>query len=380
MRRLRSVKRRTVLVGCLLLLLLLALTHPVRVAILALAVLPSAVGSLPADPLVYLTPKPDREPFAFDYPVGTVEGDIYSPGRGGRHGAIILLLGARPVDRDEPPLVRFAEGLSRTGLVVMIPISSGLNAGRIQAEEVEAVVGEVELLRARPDVDPDRIGIIGFSVGGSVAIQAATDPRLSGKLVFVNAFGSYFDTRDFLRAVASRGLTYAGLAERWEPDPLVLWVVARQMVDTLPDPSDRDVLDRLYLQSDPAARDDVDTMTPAGRAALGLLDGLSPADTESALAALPAATTARLQAISPSRVIDRLTTRLFIMHDVGDSVVPYTESRRMAAATPASALARYTEFDLFDHVMPNRLPSDLGFYVELGLLVRQIYGLLLLVL
>ena len=374
-------KRRTVLLGAaVVLVLVLAFTHPVRVAVLALAVLPSAIGTLPVDPLVHLTPKPDREAFSFPYPVGTVDGDIYSPGRGGRHGAIILLLGARPVDRDEPPLVRFAEGLSRAGLVVMIPISEGLNAGRIQAEEVEAVVGEVELLRARPDVDPARIGIIGFSVGGSVAIQAAADPRLTGTLVFVNAFGSYFDTVDFLRAISTRGLGYAGVDQEWVPDPLVLWVLARQMVDTLPDPTDRDVLDRIYLQAESTARDDVETMTPEGRAALGLLDGLPPAETEAALAQLPPATTARFTAISPSRVIDRLTTPLFIMHDLSDHVVPYTESRRLAAATPPSALARYTEFALFDHVMPTRAATDPGFYTELGRLVRQIYGILLLVL
>lgn len=362
------------------LLIVLAFTHPVRVAILALAVLPSVIASLPFDPLVSLTPKPAREYFTFPYPGGSVEGDVYSPGRDGRYGAIILLLGARPVDRDEPPLVRFAEGLSRAGLIVMVPIASGLEAGRIEEHEVDALVEEVELLRRRPDVDASRIGIIGFSVGGSVAIQAAADPRLDGKLVFVNAFGSYFDTTDFARAISTRSLAYAGVDEAWEPDPLVLQVMARQMVDTLPDQHDRAVLERLYIDGDASARADVPSMTPAGRAALGLLDGLPPAETEAALAQLPAATLARLRAISPARVIDRVKTRLFLMHDYGDHVVPYTESRRMAAATPPAVLERYAEFDLFDHVMPNRPPADFSFYVELARLFRQLHGLLLYVL
>jgi dienelactone hydrolase len=359
---------------------LLALTHPVRVALLALAVLPSAIGSLPIDPLVHLTPRPTRESFSFEYPAGTVEGVIFSPGRGGRHGALILILGARPVDRDDPTLVRFAEGLGRAGLVVMIPSSSGLAAGRIVLEEVDAVVGEVELLRARPDIDPTRIGLLGFSVGGSVAIQAAADSRLDGQLVLVNAFGGYFDATDLVRAAATRSLQYAGLDEAWEPHPLTLWVIARQLVDTLPDQRDREVLDRLYLQPDESARADVASMTPVGRAALGLLDGLPPAEAEAALAQMPPATIARLQGISPARVIDRLHTRLFIMHDLGDRFVPYTESRRLAAHTPQGALEQYAEFDLFDHVMPNRAPTDLSFYVELGRLLRQLYHVLLYVL
>jgi pimeloyl-ACP methyl ester carboxylesterase len=350
------------------------------VGLLTLAVLPSAIGSLPVDPLVHLTPAPKRDSFAFDYTAGHVEGDIYSPGSTGRHGVLVLVLGARPVERDDPVLVRFAEGLSRAGLVVMIPVSSNLAAGRVEAEEVDAIVGEVDLLRQRPDVDPARIGILGFSVGGSVAIVAAADSRLDGRLALVNAFGSYDDATDLVRAASTRSLAYAGLDEAWEPNPLTLWVIARQFVDTLPDAHDRDVLDRLYLQSDQSARGETATLTAAGRAALGLLDGLPPAETEAALAQLPPASLARLQAIRPAGVLDRLHTPLFIMHDRGDHFVPYTESRRMAAHTPAAVLARYAEFDLFDHVMPNRVPSDPGFYVQLGRLLQHLYAILLYVL
>jgi dienelactone hydrolase len=360
----------------------LLLSHAGRVAVLALAILPSTIGSLPFDPLIHLTPQPQREPFSFDYPTGTVDGRIYSPGGGdgARHGALILILGARPVDLDDPTLNRFAEGLSRVGLVVMIPSSSGLAAGRIAPEEVDAVVGDVELLRARPDVDPARIGILGFSVGGSVAIQAAADPRLADKLILVNAFGSYGDATDLVRAVSTRSLAYAGMDQAWEPNPLTRWVIARQLVDTLPDEHDRDVLDRLYLQSDETAREDVPTMTPVGRAALGLLDGLPPAETEQALAMLPPATIARLHGISPESVLDRVEAHLFIMHDVGDHFVPYTESRRMAALAPPGHLDQYAEFDLFDHVMPGRAPTSATFYIELARLFRQLYGVFLFVL
>jgi dipeptidyl aminopeptidase/acylaminoacyl peptidase len=79
-------------------------------------------------------------------------------------------------------------------------------------------------------------------------------------------------------------------------------------------------------------------------------------------------------------VIDRVKTRLFLMHDLGDRVVPYTESRRMAAAAPAEILERYAEFDLFEHVMPNRPPTDLTFYLELLRLFRQLHAILMYVL
>lgn len=381
MRRAR-LRRRTITVLVVVVLAAAVLfSHAGRVAILALAILPSTIGNLPVDPLIHLTPPPRRDDFSFDYPMGTVDGRIYSPGSGGgRHGALILILGARPVDLDDPTVNRFAEGLARVGLVAMIPASSGLEAGRITPEEVDAVMGEVELLRARADVDPARVGILGFSVGGSVAIQAAADPRLVDKLILVNAFGSYGDATDLVRAVSTRSLEYAGVDQAWEPNPLTRWVIARQLVDTLPDPRDRDVLDRLYLQGDETARDDVPTMTPVGRAALGLLDGLPPAETEQALAMMPPATIARLHGISPAAVLDRVQAHLFIMHDIGDHFVPFTESRRMAALVPPGHLAAYAEFDLFDHVMPGRAPTSVTFYIELARLFRQLYGVFLYVL
>src|SRR4051794_16836615 len=187
----RKLRMAGLVLGVILLAVLV--THQGRVAVLALAVLPSAIGVLPVDPLLYVTPRPGREAFAFDYAAGTVEGDVYSPGRGGRHGALILILGARPVDREDPVLVRFAEGLSRIGVVVLIPASSGLAAGRIVPEEVDAVVGEVDLLRARPDVDPSRIGILGFSVGGSGGGSAAPGPPPPGQAGRVKSLGSLSD-------------------------------------------------------------------------------------------------------------------------------------------------------------------------------------------
>ena len=341
--------------------------------------LPEVFSQVPVRPLTWLTPTPRQETFAFDYSVGRVEGDLYLPGAAGRHGALILILGARPVANDAPVLVRFAEGLSRIGAVVMVPASSNLAAGLVPPEEVDAIVDEVALLRARDDVDPDRIGILGFSVGGSLAVLAAADPRLAGQLRFVNSFGGYHDARDVLRAVATRSLAYAGVDEPWEPHELTGWVLGRQMVDTLDEGTDREVLERLLVRQEPDAREDVERLSPVGRAVLGLLDGLPAAETERALALLPPASQERLRRISPSQALDRVHADLFVMHDHADSFIPYTESRRLVRQAPPERVDLFTEFELFSHVVPDRPPSSPTLVIELAKLYRQIYGLLLLV-
>ena len=52
----------------------------------------------------------------------------------------------------------------------------GLSGGRFTSvghHETNDVLGAVEYLKQRPEVDPKRIGVVGFSMGAAAAIQAA---------------------------------------------------------------------------------------------------------------------------------------------------------------------------------------------------------------
>ena len=358
-------------------LVVVATAHPLSVAARTVLLMPAVFGDLPINPLAWVTPSPGRETFGFDYPAGRVEGDVYTPGLAGRHGALLLILGARPIERDAPVVVRFAEALSRAGAVVMVPASSGLAEGRVTPEEVDAIVEEIVLLRGRADVDPTRVGILGFSVGGSLSVLAAADPRLAGQLAFVNTFGGYNDARDLLRAVGTRGLAYAGLDEAWAPHNLTLWVLARQLVDGLPPGADRDVLERIFLLEDDTARDDTWQLSPRADAMLALLDGSAPAEMERSLALLPEPTEERLRAVSPSLVLDRVHAPLFVMHDVADRFVPYTESRRLVARAPPTVIASFREFELFDHVVPHDVSITPAFAAQVAELIYTMYRVML---
>ena len=264
--------------------------------------------------------------------------------------------------------------------MVLIPGSSGLAGGHIVPEEVDAVVSEVELLRARPDVDPARIGILGFSVGGSVAIQAAADPRIADKLVLVNAFGSYNDATDLVRAAATRSLAVcrrgrglgAASFDALGARSATGRYAARGGGPRCPRP-------RLSpgRPDRPRRRR---PMTPVGRAALGILDGLPPAEAEQAIAALPPATLARLHGISPSgsSIASRRGCSSCTIAATTSCRTPSRGGWRLRCR-PAH-LEQFAEFDLFDHVMPDRRRPSMTFYVELARLFRQLYGVLLYVL
>jgi pimeloyl-ACP methyl ester carboxylesterase len=355
---------------------IIALFRPIKVAMKAGMLLPEIFENSPVRPLHWVSAPARKEEFQLTYSAGEVIGDLYVPAADGPHGAVILLLGARPAPRDDPTLTRFAEGLSRAGTVVMVSESSNLSAGLVLPEEVDAVVGQVEVLRRHRAVDPDRVAIIGFSVGGSVGLLAAADERLRGKLVALNAFGAYFDAIDIARAVASRQIERDGRNEEWVPDGTTIWVMAMQIVDTLPHGDDRELVQRVFIDKDDEARTELAAAGEVARLIATILDGTEPSAVEQNLARLPAATRERLRAISPSSVASRIHAPLFVMHDLSDSLIPFTESRRLVAAVPSENVELFTEFDLFAHVTPDSAERGSSFWLEVWKLSRQVHRVL----
>ena len=73
-------------------------------------------------------------------------------------------------------------------LVMVVPFSTRLAAERIELVEIDALVGVFEYLEEQAYVDPERIGYMGLSVGGSLALLAAADERVAERVDYVVAF------------------------------------------------------------------------------------------------------------------------------------------------------------------------------------------------
>jgi len=64
------------------------------------------------------------------------------------------------------------------------------------AGEVDDALAVVQALRARPDVDPERIAVLGFSHGGCIALRAAAlDPRLAAVVEFAGPVDAAYTMR-----------------------------------------------------------------------------------------------------------------------------------------------------------------------------------------
>jgi dienelactone hydrolase len=97
---------------------------------------------------------------------------LLPPQRGVRHPAVVYLHGSGGTRLD---LVTFAAKLSLRGAVTM---ALDVPQGDAYAPMVIDARRALDLLAARPDVDPERLGVVGYSLGGQLAaIVAGVDTR-----------------------------------------------------------------------------------------------------------------------------------------------------------------------------------------------------------
>lgn len=129
----------------------------------------------------------------------TLAGTLTMPtGVSGRVPAVVTITGSGPQDRDEylpivpgfRPFRQVADTLGRRGIAVLrmddrgTGESGGNHATATSADFADDIRAGIAWLRARPDIDPARIAVLGHSEGGLIApIIAASDPRLAAAVL-----------------------------------------------------------------------------------------------------------------------------------------------------------------------------------------------------
>jgi pimeloyl-ACP methyl ester carboxylesterase len=129
----------------------------------------------------------DEEEVAYENKAGGVKlaGTLTLPRSKGPHSAVLLLTGSGPQDRNESvmghkPFLVLADYLTRRGIAVLraddrgVGGSSGVLVNSTEDDFASDALAGVALLRARKDIDPARIGLLGHSEGGLVGTLAAT--------------------------------------------------------------------------------------------------------------------------------------------------------------------------------------------------------------
>ena len=322
-------KRLVALASLTLILVVVVWYTPLTTHAKVLLLLSQELPQSPVKPLGLLTPEPIHAQRQLQSPHGPVVADLFLPAaRFGRpqprrRPAVILALGVKLAEeRDRPILLGFARTLARLGFVVLWPRLEALDAGAALPEEPDTFVAGIRFLEGLDLVDGERISLLGFSVGASTALVAASDPQVAARVHGVIFFGGYYDLFAYLLSVATSSTVLDGQISTWQPH--------EQVVNRT----------REMLQAKGA--DGV----------LRIFDATGRDEAESRLESAPAAELAALRRLDPAAHVAGVRARLFILHDRGDVFVPYVESIKLRRALPQGSEKAFLLTGLFEHAQP----------------------------
>jgi uncharacterized protein len=147
---------------------------------------------------------------------------------GARVPAVVMITGSGPQDRDEAtpaipgwrPFRQIADALGRRGVAVLRMDDRGVGgsqrgpASATSADFADDIRAALAYLRARDDIEPSRLALIGHSEGGMIApMIAETDPSLHAIVVIAgpSRTGRTVSDEQVRAALIARGLSGAQL-------------------------------------------------------------------------------------------------------------------------------------------------------------------------
>jgi len=261
--------------------------------------------------------------------------DIYLPVTQEKSSFVILVPGFAREGAKDARIINLAKTFASAGIGVAIPYSSTMQNKLFSAGDIDLIKDTFLYLQENHSVDPNRIGICGFSSGGSYALVAASDLRSAP--LFILSIGGYYDLNGMIAQVLTEKVLYKGVSRRWIPDISSKELVVNILLEGL----NREGLEKQVLY-----------------------ERLSEYDTRRYINLLPAQFSATSLALSPSNHVSGLDTKVFIMHDKNDLQIPVEESRKIRDSISANLSVHYSEFSFLDHVEPKSFFNKeiFGFY------------------
>lgn len=285
---------------------------------------------------------------------GPIHARLYASIDSKARGCIVVAHGVHHLGIDERRLVPFVRALAESGLTVVTPALTELSDYRITLSGVRVIRDAVKYLAESPKHACERLGLLGFSFAGGLALVAAAEPETAGRLSFVTSVGGHHDLRRVLRFIVRNELeTTAGVVHASAHEYGLVVLVYGNLEHFVPaiDLPPLRAGFRAWLREDrPLARRLAKPRTTAEAARLWqLLETQQLQSLAPALEALLQGQQEQLAQLSPAGRLHGLGLPVYLLHGAHDSVIPPSETGA-ASAELGTAAHRALISPLLDHV------------------------------
>ena len=331
---------RSLLVLPFLPLLFLAVAPTVYNELRATAIL-LAIGGAPVPTIADVDSNPVAEEVITFPSLTPTLARIYHPIGINHPSPVVVVHGVHYLGMNEPRLMRFAYALASHGYLVMTPQVDELADYSITKNSAVVIGDSVHELARRSGAP--KVGLLGLSFAGGMALIAASDPAVGQQLSAVIAIGAHDDLR--------RVLDFYETDEARAPDGTVLHMKAHEygqlvvaydyashFFSTADVAQARLTLRTLLHESLPLAHADAAELSPQGQQRMAQLfahDAKSlDADIQRGLAAVQP----ELDAASPHFYVSRAHVPVLLLAGADDNVAPPTETLWLAHDLPPGVL------------------------------------------
>lgn len=304
------------------------------------------------------------EPSFEDVPVAGNPALVARPAGEGPWPAIFLVNGTVREGRKLPEVRNLAEGFARAGYVVVVPDLPGLTEARITPQTADATTQVAREISGRPDVEDGEVALVGVSTGATLALLAAEDPALRGKVSLIAGVAPYSNIKTVL-SLATTGHYRRSDGEliRYQADSFLSYVIAHSLVAALPPGEDKltlsGELERVGRESpDPLSglsSRRTDDLGPGARSVVRLLANRNPERFAALYADLPDDVRHDLEELSPLAGTGRIRVPVELATGPRDKYFPPSQSYALERVAPQR---RVTVTEALDHAKLEVSPGD----------------------
>jgi pimeloyl-ACP methyl ester carboxylesterase len=273
-------------------------------------------------------------------PRGMLKFRLYLPQGVSHPGGMVLLHGIHRAGIEEPRLINFARALAGAGIEVMTPELQDLADYRVTPRTVDVIGDSAVVLSGKMGLP--KVGVLGLSFAGGLALLAANKPEYADRIGFVAAVGAHDDMTRVAHFFAANMIeTPDGSAVAFQAHEYGVLVLAYSHIEDFFSPRDvpvaREALRKWLWEQAPDSMQTAQALSPAGRQELDKIlhhrDQLQPA-----LFQEIKRHSDEMQVVSPHGQIGNLRVPVYLLHGTTDSVIPASETLWLAKDVPPQVL------------------------------------------